>query len=88
MLGRGPLVLGSVLLDTTVLGRLVLLTAGVSTLGALNVGVGAVTACQRVWVGRKDEVDLRSTETVLGGDSLVGSSVLLKTVVLQVSVVL
>ena len=42
MLGRGPLVLGSVLLDTTVLGRLVLLTAGVTTLGTLDMGVGSV----------------------------------------------
>jgi hypothetical protein len=30
-------------------------------------------------------LDLRSTESVLGGDSLVGSSVLLKSVVLIVS---
>jgi hypothetical protein len=43
VLGRGPLVLGSVLLDTAVLGRLVVVTtASVSTLGTLNVGVGAV----------------------------------------------
>lgn len=46
MLGRGPLVLGTVLLDTTVLGRLVLLTAGVSTLGTLDVGVGSVADVQ------------------------------------------
>jgi hypothetical protein len=46
VLGRGPLVLGTVLLDTTVLGRLVLLTAGVSTLGTLDVGVGSVADSQ------------------------------------------
>ena len=46
VLGRGPLVLGSVLLDTTVLGRLVLLTAGVTTLGTLDMGVGSVADSQ------------------------------------------
>lgn len=81
MLGRGPLVLGSVLLDTTVLGRLVLLTAGVSTLGTLNVGVGSVADGQYEY-RVEDDVNLRSTETVLGGDSLVGSSVLLQSIVL------
>jgi hypothetical protein len=43
VLGRGPLVLSSVLLNTTVLGRLVVVTTGgVTALGALNMGVGSV----------------------------------------------
>lgn len=43
VLGRGPLVLSSVLLDTTVLGRLVVVTAGgVTALGALDMGVGSI----------------------------------------------
>ena len=48
MLGRGPLILGSVLLDTSVLGGLVVLTTGVglSALGTLDVGVGSVTEGQ------------------------------------------
>jgi len=46
--GRGPLVLGSILLDTSVLRGLVVLTTGVglSALGTLNMGVGSVTECQ------------------------------------------
>lgn len=50
MLRRGTLVLGSVLLETVVLGGLVRLArraAGrLSALGAFNVGVGAVAGCQ------------------------------------------
>jgi hypothetical protein len=49
VLGRGPLVLSSILLETVVLRRLVGVTTGaglLSTLGTLNVGVGSVTACQ------------------------------------------
>jgi len=47
VLGRGPLVLTSILLDTTVLGRLVVVTAGgVSTLLALDMGVGSVAEGQ------------------------------------------
>jgi len=78
VLGRSPLVLGSILLDTSVLGGLVVLTTGVglSALGALDMGVGSVTGCQ-LSSCKGEDIDLRSTETVLGGDSLVGSSVLL-----------
>ena len=48
MLGRGPLVLASILLDTTVLGRLIVVTAGgVSTLLALDMGVGSITKGKR-----------------------------------------
>jgi hypothetical protein len=45
VLGRGPLVLGSVLLDTSVLRGLVVLTTGVglTALGTLDMGVGSVT---------------------------------------------
>jgi hypothetical protein len=45
VLGRSPLVLGSILLDTSVLRGLVVLTTGVglATLGTLDMGVGSVT---------------------------------------------
>lgn len=87
MLGRRPLVLGSVLLDTTVLGWLVLLAAGVAALGTLDMGVGSVTergmSYQTKQPGR--DQDLRSTEAVLRRDSLVGGTVLLEAVVLDMS---
>lgn len=67
VLGRGPLVLGAVLLETAVLGGLVLLARLLAALGALDVGVGAV----------------RAAEAVLGGHALVGGTVLLEAVVLE-----
>ena len=47
VLRAGPLVLGAVLLETAVLGGLVLLPAGLATLLTLDGGVGAVTKGQR-----------------------------------------
>jgi hypothetical protein len=71
VLGRGSLVLSAVLLESTVLGRLVGLSIGsargLASLGTLNVRVGSVG----------------STETVLRRDSLVGLAVLSETVVLH-----
>jgi hypothetical protein len=57
VLGRSPLVLRSILLDTTVLGGLVVLTTGVgvAALGALNMGVGSVANCQSL---SRDEISI------------------------------
>jgi hypothetical protein len=70
VLGRGSLVLSAILLEASVLRGLVGLAsasaAGLSALGALDVGVGSVG----------------SAEAVLGRETLVGLAVLSETVVL------
>lgn len=84
VLRRSPLVLASVLLDTAVLGRPVLLAAGVTTLCALDVGVRSA-AVESVTTNDKREPrgDIRSAKTVLGRETLVGGTVLLEAVVLE-----
>ena len=73
MLGGGSLVLGTVLLETIVLRRLVGLAVGsaggLATLLALNVWVGSVG----------------STESVLRRDTLVGLAILAETIGLVIS---
>lgn len=91
MLGRGPLVLGAILLDAAVLGGLVLLTtraAGrVAALLALDVRVRSVAATRPKVSATSQSSQVRgnsrAAETVLGGDTLVGCAVHLETVVLR-----
>jgi len=73
VLGRGSLVLSAVLLETTVLRRLVGLAVG-------SAGGLATLLALDVWVG-----SVGSTESVLRRDTLVGLAVLAETIVLVIS---